>query len=891
MSWRRSLSRIRSVVSPSSRLGADLQEEISSHIAIETQENMERGMDPVEARRAAVLKFGNPEIAREESQAMWSFPSLSSIVADIRFGWRVLWKSPGFAIVALVTLALGISASTAIFTVVYSIIFKPLPYLHPEQLVLLHQYSTYKDSGNWRTTALDYLDWRERFKSFSSLAAYTGTGLTLTGNGEPEMILGQSISANLFSTLGVAPILGRTFTSDEERKGNDTAVILSYGLWKRRFGGDYAVIGRIITVNGQPYTVIGVMPKGFEFPSREYQAWVPFAFHGSVDRNLVNRSAHLLRCIGRLRDGISAGQASVEGKRIASDLERQFPDTDIGEGLRMESFTESVVGGVRPSLVLLLAASAGVLLIACANVANLLLARGTARKRELAVRQALGASTLRICRQFMIENLVLCILGGSIGIALTFVFVGVVVNFGPEDLPRLHEISVKGTALSFACLVSVGTGLLFGILPLLSTRGERTSEVLKAAARAMSASRSLNRLRLALVTAEIAISGLLLISTGLAIRSLARLYAVDPGFDPEHAVSFSFVLVESSYPKAAQMRSFTHELLDSLRARAELQAIALSTTLPLNGGWANPVTTDRPQEAADPLNNGGLAGIRPVAGDYFGAMGIPLKAGRVIGNADGESSERVVVISEAAARKLFRGNPIGQHLKLGNTASTDPWRTVVGVVGDIKERGLDSGPDPDVYIPYDQFADKTTQMVGRGLYLVMRTNTDLAAAVNFARSEIWRCNPNLAIRNVEPLTEIIGASVSQPKFRSLLFSIFSAISLLLAGVGLYGVLSYAVAQRTQEFGIRIALGATPRDLRRIVVELGGPVLLIGLATAVVAGLAAERLLHSLVFGIAPRDPLTFVLMVGLITAITVVAMFIPVRRAMRVDPVVALRYE
>ena len=891
MSWRRFVSRIRSIAHPSWALGSDLKEEISSHIAIETAENVERGMDPAEARRAALLRFGNPEIAREESEAMWSFPSLSSIGADIRFGWRVLWKSPGFAIVALVTLALGISASTAIFTVVYSILFKPLPYLHPEQLVLLHQYSTYKDSGNWNSTALDYLDWRERFKSFSSVAGYTGTGLTFTGNGEPEMVLGQAVSANLFSTLGESPILGRHFTSDEERKGNDTVVILSYGLWKRRFAGDRAVIGRVITVNGRPYTVIGVMPKGFEFPSREYQAWVPFAFYGSVDRNLVNRSAHLLRCIGRLRAGISIEQASVEGKSIATDLQRQYPDTDIGEGLRMESLTESIVGAVRPSLVLLLAASAGVLLVACANIANLLLARGTGRTRELAVRQALGAGRLRIFRQFMIENLVLCILGGSIGVLLTFLFIGAVVKFGPEDLPRLHEISVNGTALVYACLVSVGTGLLFGILPLLSTRGAQTSEALKGTARSMSASRSLNRLRLALVTAEIAVSGLLLISTGLAIRSLGRLYAVDPGFDPEHAVSFSFVLVESSYPKAAQMRSFTHELLDSLRVRAELQAVGLATTLPLNGGWANPVTTDRPQEAADPLNNGALAGIRPVAGDYFGAMGIPRKAGRVISNADSESSEHVVVISETAAKKLFRGNPIGQHLKIGNTASNDPWRTVVGVVGDIKERGLDSGPDPDVYIPYDQFADKTTQMVGRGLYLVMRTNTDLAAAVNFARSEISRRDPNLAIRNVEPLTEIIGASVAQPKFRSLLFSIFSAISLLLAGVGLYGVLSYAVAQRTQEFGIRIALGATPRDLRRIVVKVGGPVLLAGLATATIAGLAAERLLHSLVFGVAARDPLTFVSMAGLITAITVLAMFIPARRAMRIDPVVALRYE
>lgn len=485
----------------------------------------------------------------------------------------------------------------------------------------------------------------------------------------------------------------------------------------------------------------------------------------------------------------------------------------------------------------------------------------------------------------MIENLVLCALGGLAGVALAYVFVTAVVRFGPEDLPRLHEISVNGTVLFFACVASIGTGLLFEILPLLSARGTRTSEALKGTARAVSSSRSLNRLRLALVTAEIGISGILLITTGLALRSLDRLYAVDPGFDPQHAVSFGFVLVENSYPKASQMRTFTHELLDRLHGHVELKAVGLATALPLNGGWVNPVSTEHSAESA-------LAGIRPVAGDYFGAMGIPVRIGRAVGDSDNESSERVVVINEIAARKFFVGNPIGQHLKLGSSpGSSDAWRTVVGVVGDIKERGLDSGPDPDVYIPYDQLGDTTMQMAGRGLYLIIRTDVDLAAAANFARAQVWHTDPNLAIRDIEPLTEIVGASFAQPRFRSLLFSIFGAISLLLAAIGLYGVLSYAVAQRTQEFGIRIALGATPADLRRLVVGLGGPVLLAGVSIALLAGFGAEHLLRSLVFGIAPHDPVTFLSMTGVVSAITILAMFIPARRAMRVDPVVALRYE
>ena len=886
MSWRRTRARVLGFAAGGRRHDDDLRQEMRSHIEIETDENIERGMTPEEARRQAMIKFGNQSVAQEDAQNMWSLPSLESVMSDARFGWRVLWKAPGFALVAVLTLALGIGATTAIFSVAYSVLLRPLPYPKPRELMLVYQDNKAEEQGNWRVTALDYLDLRERSRTFSGMAAYTGAGMVFSGGGDTELVLGQRVSANMFSVLQVAPMLGRDFAMEEEEKGRDRVLILSYGLWQRRFGGDPTVIGRVVTVSSEPYTVIGVMPRGFSFPAKQYQAWAPQAFRGKVDPLWVNRSAHYLRVIGRLKPGVTAADASREMQQIAADLERQYPETDANTGARIESLTESVVGDVRTSLFLLLGAAMCLLLIACTNIANLLLARGTAREREIAIRQALGAGNKRIFRQLLTENLLLALGGGTIGAALAYALVWAVLKLGPQDLPRLDEIRVDAPALLFAFVVAVATGVFFGLTPLFSLRRHATAETLKGTATATTGGRGLQRLRSVLVTAEIATCGVLLIVAGLTVRSLMRLGAVDPGFNPDGAVSFSFVMMEAPFPTAARMRAYTHRLLDELRGAPGIENAAFIEGMPLSGNsWSNPVTTDGSDKSP-------ILGIREVSPGYFEAMQMPVRKGRSFGTTETETSEKVAVISETTARKVFGSDdPIGRHVKLGDPQSTDQWRRIVGIVADVRERGLDVNPEPVLYLPYDQLGDDVTRMTGRGLYMVLRTQGDPTAAISFARARMAEIDATVPMHDVQLLRESVSASVAQPRFRTFLFAGFGLLALVLAGVGLYGVLSYAVAQRTHEFGIRIALGARRSNLLGLVFGQGSRLVLIGLGIAVVGAMAVRRAVQTLLFGISSSDPITFTGVVLIIAAIAALAIFIPARRAMRANPLSAIRYE
>lgn len=886
MSWKRTWAQIRGFATSRAAQESDLREELRSHVEIETEENIARGMAPIEARRAAMLKFGNPQLTEEDARVMWTFPSLESILYDIKFGWRVLWKAPGFAIVAILTLALGIGATTAIFDVTYSVLIKPLPYAAPERLVLVHQFNKAKDQGNWRTTALDYVDWRERNRSFSGMAGFTGTGLVFSGNGNAEFVLGQRVSYNLFSVLGATPELGRSFRYEEEEAGNSHVVVLSHGLWQRMFGGTRDVIGRAITINNEPYTVIGVMPKGFAFPDPVYQAWVPQPFRGSTDPQWVNRSAHFLRAVARLKDGITFTAADREMRQIASDLEREYPDTDVNEGARIESLTEHVVGDVRTTLWLLLGAAACLLLIACANIANLLLARGTAREREIAVRQALGAGTSRILRQLVTENLVLALLGGAAGCGLAYGIVRAVVEFGPRDLPRIAEIQVDVTTLAFAFAVAVGTGIFFGIAPMLSLRSEATAETLKSGGKGTVGGGGFRSVRSALVMAEIAICAVLLIVAGLTVRSLMRLDAVDPGFNPEGAVTFNFLMTQQRFATAARMRSFARSVLDELSGVPGVEAVGFTSSAPLSGNsWVNPTTVEGATESA-------LTLVRAISPGYFAAMQTPIRRGRAFSTADSETSERVAIINESAARKMFSsGDALGGHIKLGNTGSRDGWRTIVGVVADIHEASLDAAPEPALFVPYEQLGDPATMLAGRALDIVMRTNSDPATAISFARSRMNQIDSTVPVHDVRLVREVVSASVAQPRFRTLLFGGFGALALMLAAVGLYGVLSYVVAQRTREFGIRIALGASRGDLWRLVLAEGGRFVAAGLMAGMLVAAAVAQLVRTMLFGVSAGDPLTFVAVAAAISAIAAIAMLVPARRAMNADPLSAIRYE
>ena len=886
MSWKQIWVRIIGFAGSRTAREQDLHEELRSHIEIQTDENVERGMSREEAHRAAILKFGNPQLTEEDAAAMWTLPSVESVLADVRFGWRVLWKAPGFAAVAILTLALGIGATTAIFGIAYSVLIKPLPYAAPDKLVLVHQFNKAKDQGNWRTTALDYLDWRERNHSFSGMAGYTGTGLVFSGSGNAEMVLGQRVSYNLFSVLGIAPELGRSFRYEEEEAGRDRVVVLSHGLWQRMFAGDRRVIGRSVVINNEAFTVIGVMPGGFAFPDPQYQAWIPQPFRGSTDPQWVNRSAHFLRTVARLKDGVTFAAADREMRQIASDLERQYPDTDVNEGARIESLTEQVVGDVRVSLFLLLGAAACLLLIACANIANLLLARGTAREREIAVRQALGAGTARIFRQLVTENLVLALLGGSAGCALAYGIVQAVVEFGPRDLPRIAEIHVNAATLAFALAVAIGTGIFFGLAPMLSLRKEATANALKSGGKGTVAGVGLRSVRSVLVTIEIAMSAVLLMVAALTVRSLMRLDNVDPGFNPDGAVTFNFIMTEQRFPTGAQMRNFTRRVTDEFASIPGVQAAGFTSSVPLSGNsWANPTTVEGSTESP-------LTLVRAISPGYFAAMQSPIRRGRAFTPSDSATSQRVAIINESAARKMFSGaDAIGGHIKLGNLGSRDGWRTIVGVVADIHESGLDTAPEPALFLPYDQLGDPTTALAGRGLDMVMRTTGDPATVISFARSRMNELDRTVPINDVRMVREMVSASVAQPRFRTLLFGGFGVLAMTLAAVGLYGVLSYVVAQRTREFGIRVALGARRSNLWQIVLGEGGRLVVAGLVVGMAVAAAVAQLVRTMLFGISATDPVTFVAVAAIITFIAAVAMLVPARRAMNADPLSAIRYE
>ncbi|HTQ60854.1 MAG TPA: ABC transporter permease [Candidatus Solibacter sp.] len=871
-----------------SRTESEMDEELRGHIENRAEDLQRGGLTQAEAERRARMEFGGQERFKEECREERGGHWLETLWTDLRYGMRMLRKSPGFTTVAILTLALGIGATTAIFSVAYGILLRPLPYENPSRLVLAHQYDQFRDVGNWRVTAFDYLDWAQRAKSFSGMAAFTGRGLAFATAEGAELVLGQAGSANLFDVLGVAPVLGRGFRTGEDSAGNDRVVVLSYGLWLGRFAGNPKVIGEATTLNGLPYTIIGVMPRGFEFPSPEYQAWVPIELRGAVDPDQINRSAHFFHVVARLHDGVSFAQADKEIRAVAGELEREYPDTDRNEGARLQPFLDNIVGDVRPSLWLLLTAVLCLLIIACANVANLLLARATSREREIALRQALGAAQSRLFRQLLTENAVLTALGGGLGIGFAYALVTAMVKLGPASLPRLEGVRVDSAALTLACVTVGLTGVLFALAPMFLVRRVTTADALKNTSRAASSGGSALKLRSVLIVAEIAICATLLVSAGVTVRSLLRLQGVDPGFDPDHAVSMNLVLIDSRYPTAQKMRGFVHGLLEAVGATLPLRAAAISTAIPLQGhdGWVNPITV-----SGSNLND--LAAIRLIAGDYFPAVGTPLLRGRGFTAADNESAAHVAIVSQSTVRKFFGdGDPLGKSLKLGRPDQRREWRTVVGVVADSKQRDLETPADPEVFLPYDQLSDADTTLAARGLYLVMRSDgADPTVLIGFARTAIAHLDAGVPLHDTEVMRQLVSASVAQPRFRTFLFSVFGALALVLAAAGLYGVLSYAVAQRTHEIGIRVALGAQQQDVLKMVVGQGAKLVILGVAVGIVAALVLMRLMSSLLYGVSATDPVTFIGVVILLALVALAACWIPARRALKVDPTVALRYE
>lgn len=806
---------------------------------------------------------------------------MGTIWQDVRYGVRMLAGSPGLTAVAVLALALGVGANTAIFSVVNTVLLRPLPFKNSEQLVRVWATNAKKGVNNHPTSFLNFVDWQTENHVFESMTAYSAASATLTGGDAPELVKGVVVSAGMFPTLGVQPMLGRFFSADEAKAGNAPVVVLGYGLWQRRFGADRKVIGREITLDGKSTTIVGVMPPGFKFPLDEEKTdfWSP---HNPDSEMNAARGARYLSVVARLKPNVTLQQAQAEMDTISSRLEQQYPANNTGRGVRLVSMYEDTVGSVRPALLVLLGAVGCVLLIACANVANLLLARAAGRHKEIAIRTALGATRARIVRQLLTESLLLAIMGGSLGLLLAMWGLDLLVATIPASVPRVAEISLDARVLGFTLAVSALTGIIFGLAPALTASKLDLNESLKEGGRGSTEGVRRNRVRSLLVVSEIALSLVLLIGAGLLLKSFQRLREINPGFNPTNVLTMNLELPESKYAKADQQGAFFQQLLERTRTLPGVESLGVIDPLPLSGN--NKTTTfnieGRPPVApTDQLSSN----VRTISSDYFRAMGIPLLKGRALSERDNKDAPLVMVVNETLARQFFPNED-----PLGKRATVYPFKTpceIVGVVGDVKHRTLEGEPTPEFYISYLQAPQPAMALVAR---TASGDPTNLVGAMRNAVGEIDKDQP---ISDIQTMNQLLSQSIAPGRFNMLLLGLFAFIALLLAAIGIFGVMSYSVTQRTHEIGIRIALGAQAVDVLRLVVGQGMALALVGVGLGLLGAIAVTRLMASLLYGVSATDPLIFAGISLLLTIVAFVACYVPARRAMKVDPMVALRHE
>ena len=808
---------------------------------------------------------------------------MATLLQDLRYAFRLLAKSPSFTLIAVLTLALGIGTNTAIFTVVNGVLLRPLGFRDPSRVVLVAEKTSYPTVS---TSYENYIDWRGQSHSFESLEATRGTAITLTGTGEPERLNARMATAPLFSLLGVNAILGRTFLAEEDRAGGAPVVILSYGLWQRHFGAARDILGKSITLDSQPYTVVGVLPGGFELlqPADVFLPFTPWAKTLPDDRNWHPG----IFVIGRLKDGITREQARTEMVGITKRLEQQYPIYNTGKSADVVGLQEQLVQNVRPALLLLLGAVGAVLLIACVNVANLLLARAAARGREVAIRTSMGASRWRVTRQLITESLLLSLAGGTLGLLFAWASLGPLLKLSSTSVPAVLTVGLDRWVLFFTLVVSFVTGLVFGIVPAVRTAKLDLRETLNEGSRGSTTGIGQHRIRGVLVAAEIAMAMLLLVGAGLLLRSFSRLQEVPPGFQADHLLVADLPLSLTAYSKPQQRFEFFDRLVARAKSLPGVRSAGAASFLPVSGGGGalHFNINGRPPKSPHDYT---VTGYRTVTPNYFETLGMPLAQGRFFTAADTEKAPTVVVINSAMARTYFPGeNPLGKRLQLGAIPESDvPWMEVVGVVGDVRQ-GLDLDPQAEMYLPYRQ-ADQVLPVFQ--LSIVLRTATDPLLQAAALRSALGEIDPNQPLVRVRTMEENMAATVAQPRFRTWLIGIFAALALVLAGVGVYGVMSYTVTQRTSEIGIRVTLGAQPEDVFHIIVGEGLRLALAGVGAGILAALALTRLLRSFLYGVSAYDPLTFGGVALILTLVAVAASFFPARRATLVDPLVALRYE
>jgi putative ABC transport system permease protein len=799
---------------------------------------------------------------------------------DMRYGLRILLKHPGFTAVAVITLALGIGANTAIFSVVYAVLLRPLPFLEPDRLVVLAEKSP---SGNRMGPAYpNYVDWRERAQSFDSMSVYLNDSFNLTGVDKPVRLQGRRVNWNFFQMLGVNPQLGRTFTDEDDRVGAQPTVLISNGLWKEGFGGDSSIIGKTIRIDGEQIAVIGVLPQEFEFINRS-DIYVPIGPSLTPAFGLLDRGNHFsLRILARLKNGVTVEQARGEIEALAVELAREYPKTNSGNSATVQSLVDEFVQDIRPALLVLLGAVGFVLLIACVNMANLTMVRAAERHKEISIRLALGAGRRRIIRQLLSESLLIAALGGAAGLLIGTWAMDGLLALAPTDAPRLGDVRLNATVLIFTLSVSALTGLLFGLLPALHASRVDLNTMLKEGGRAIAGS-SRERMRKFLMVGEVGLALVLLIGAGLMMRTVLQLTRVDPGFDTDRLLTMRFILPENVYTEDRR-RVFYRDCLERVESLPGVRSAALTLSLPIDGSYWNSIfiVADKPVPPREELPS---AAFTPVSANYFEAMGIRLLSGRAFSEADAADSPKVIVINETLARRLWPDeNPVGKQLKQSWPEDKTPWREVVGVVSDVKLNGVDRVTPLQAYLPL-------AQNPSRSLHLVARTDGNPLALASSVEQTIHSIDKDLPVFNARSMEQLLGNSTAQQRLTMILLASFAVLALTLAAVGVYGVMSYVVAQRTQEIGIRMALGAKSSDVLNLVIRQGMIPVLIGVAVGTAAAFALTRLMTSLLFGVSATDPKTFVIVPVILIGVALGACFVPARRATKVDPMIALRHE
>jgi predicted permease len=868
----------------SARVERELDDELRGFLEALADEKAGRGMSASEARRAALIEAGGVELVKDQVRDARMGAFIDTLVRDVRYGWRTLARNPAFTAAIVLALALGIGATTAVFSVVEAVLLRPLAYRDPERLVvMLHR-------GVNPVAPANFFDWRRQASGFERMGAAESWAPNLTGGDEAETVPALRMTADVLPMLGVAPLLGRAFLPGEEAPGQDHVAVLGHALWQRRFGGDAGIVGRTIALNGEPYTVVGVMPRAFAFPpfwATGAELWAPL----SLAERATSREGSSLRIFARLKPGARVAQARAEMAAITGRLEKEYPGTNRDVVVR--SLDDAVAGDVRPALLVLLGAVGFVLLITCANVAHMLLARAAARHREVALRATLGATRGRLIRQFLTESLMLAVAGGAAGILLALAGIRVLVALSPPNLPRVETVGLDAAALVFVAVVSMATGVAFGLAPALQAARRDVGESLKEGARGSTEGGPRSRLRSLLVASEFALALVLSAAAGLMIRSFVALAAIDPGFDPRGVLTMVVSVTGSKQAEPPRRASFYQELVEQVRALPGVRSASAINHLPLAGDiWGWPFKVEGrplPKPGESPT-----AAYRVVLPGYFETMGIPIVRGRDVAETDRRGSPGVVVVNDFLARNHWPGeDPIGKRITLDNPQRDPSWLTVVGVVKNAVRSDWAAAPEDEIFLPYLQ----TQRYLERPdtpfsyMTLVVRTSGDASALAPAIRSTVASMDLRVPVSQVQTMEEVVAQSAAGPRFYLLLLGAFAAVAVLLAAVGIYGVMSYSVSRRTNEIGIRMALGAKPADVIRLVVGQGMVVAFAGAVVGLAGALGLTRLMSSLLYGVGASDPTTFLTVSLLLGAVALAASYVPARRASRIDPRRVLGHE